>query len=400
VLNKLTSSTRFFDGVHIFTPHADVPDDSSLRLIFLSPEQFFSREETSIAFDAVLDYVRNNGAKPRYRGNRIVCIAADYGSLTRLRDCIRVALAWGSIVDDVVHGRLNIDQLQKKQAEKELQTAEEVLPRVARECYKWLLCPVQHSATGPKATVEPAQLNTGGASLSNEIERVCIENELVIAAWSPVHLRTKLKELYWKADKPAVNAMTFWEDTMRYLYMPRLKNRGVLEQAIIKGAGCRDFFGTAYAYYEGRYDGFRFGDGIMHLDDTLVLIEPEAAKKYAAEQLVVTQIQKTGFVGTATVQQTSYTPGTDLTKASQPTSGEPAKSHTFIGSVDLNAAAAKMRLVEIAEEIINVLASDPHATVKVCVEINAEFPDGVSDQIKRAVSENTTSLGFKNKTWE
>ena len=52
-----------------------------------------------------------------------------------------MALAWGSIVDDVKEGRLNIDQLQKKQAEKELQTAEEVLPRVARECYKWLLCP-------------------------------------------------------------------------------------------------------------------------------------------------------------------------------------------------------------------------------------------------------------------
>ena len=42
-------------------------------------------------------------------------------SLARLRDCIRVALAWGSIVEDVNARRLNIDQLQKKQAEKELQ---------------------------------------------------------------------------------------------------------------------------------------------------------------------------------------------------------------------------------------------------------------------------------------
>src|ERR1019366_964646 len=38
------------------------------------------------------------------------------------------------IVDDIKEGRLNIDLLQKKQAEKELQTAEEVLPRAAREC--------------------------------------------------------------------------------------------------------------------------------------------------------------------------------------------------------------------------------------------------------------------------
>jgi hypothetical protein len=59
-----------------------------------------------------------------------------------------------------------------------------------------------------------------------------------------------------------------------------------------------------------------------------------------------------------------------------------------------------MRLVQIAEEIISVLASDPQATVQVRVEINADFPDGVSDQIRRAVSENAISLSFMNKTWE
>ncbi|MCA9025772.1 MAG: hypothetical protein KDA86_11245 [Planctomycetaceae bacterium] len=30
----------------------------------------------------------------------------------------------------------------------------------------------------------------------------------------------------------------------------------------------------------------------------------------------------------------------------------------------------------------------------------AEFLDGVSDEIKRAVSENANSLGFKSKVWE
>ena len=250
VLKKLSAGATFFGGVHLFTPHADVPDDSALRLIFLAPEQFYSREETRMAFDAVLDYVRNNGTQPRYRANRLIFVAPDHGSLTRLRDCIRVALAWASIVEDVKDGRLNIDQLQKKQAEKELQTAEDVVPRAARECYKWLLCPVQHSPTEPKPSIEAFPLNTSGSTLGSEIERVCVENELVIATWSPIHLRTKLKELYWKADKPAAGAMAFWEDTMRYLYLPRLKNRAVLEQAIVKGAATNDFFGTAYGQHD------------------------------------------------------------------------------------------------------------------------------------------------------
>ena len=56
--------------------------------------------------------------------------------------------------------------------------------------------------------------------------------------------------------------------------------------------------------------------------------------------------------------------------------------------------------MQIAEEIIAVLSSDPNASVKVTIEISAEFPGGASDQVKRAVSENATSLGLKNKTWE
>jgi cytoskeletal protein RodZ len=63
-------------------------------------------------------------------------------------------------------------------------------------------------------------------------------------------------------------------------------------------------------------------------------------------------------------------------------------------------ANAKVRLTELADEIISLLVSDPNATVKVTVEIDAEFPNGASDQIKRAVSENANSLGLKNKTWE
>jgi hypothetical protein len=40
------------------------------------------------------------------------------------------------------------------------------------------------------------------------------------------------------------------------------------------------------------------------------------------------------------------------------------------------------------------LASDPNATIRVTVEITADFPWGVGDAIERGVSENATSLGF------
>jgi len=399
VLQRLAGGATFFDGIHVFTPHADVPDDSLLRLVVLAPEQFYAREETRAAFDAALEYVRNNGLKPRYRGNRLIFLTPDHGALTRLRDCIRVALAWGSIVDDIAGMRLVLDMLQVQQAKKEFQTAADVLPHAARECYKWLLCPVQYAATDPKPAVEAFLLNTSGSALGSELERVCVENELVIAAWSPVHLRAKLKELYWKADKPAVKALAFWEDTMRYLFLPRLKTRSVLAQAIVKGAASKDFFGTAYGEYEGKYDGFRLGDPNVQLDDTLLLIELEAAKEYEVAQAKSASAEPASAV--------EYPPATagkvPATVGEKPTllqPGDTPQALAFIGTADVNPTSAKVRLVQIADEIISLLASDPRAAVKVTVEITADFPGGVTDQIKRAVSENATNLGFKNKTWE
>ncbi|MFA7234004.1 MAG: DUF499 domain-containing protein [Terrimicrobiaceae bacterium] len=396
IVKKLAAGATFFDGVHIFTPHSDVPDDSALRLVVLPPEQFYSREEPRLANEAALDYVRNNGTKPRYRGNRLLFLAPDHGVLTRLRDCIRVALAWNSIVEDVAAMRLVLDNLQAEQARKELKGAEDVLPRVARECFKWLLCPSQENPTG-KPSVENFPLNTGGAALGPEIERVCLDNEWVISTWSPIHLRTKLKELYWKADKLAVKAADFWEDTLRYLYLPRLKDRGVIAQAVVKGAGTRDFFGTAYGEHDGKFDGFKLGDSDVQFDDTLLLIEPCAAKTYEAVNPPFQPGQ--GISPPAVI----LTTGTSVQE--QPPTGPtpvPASSRSkmFYGSADITPVTAKVRLVQIAEEIISILGGDPNATVKVTLEVSAEFPGGASDQVKRAVSENANALGFKTKTWE
>ena len=47
-----------------------------------------------------------------------------------------------------------------------------------------------------------------------------------------------------------------------------------------------------------------------------------------------------------------------------------------------------------------VLAADPTATVKLTLEITVDFPNGATEQTKRATTENATALGFKSKIWE
>src|SRR5262249_42550994 len=152
--------------------------------------------------------------------------------------------------------------------------------------------------TDPQQKVEIFPLNTTGGSVSGEIERVCTENELIITTWSPIHLQAKLKELYWKDGQSAAGAAAFYEDTLRYLYMPRFKSRDVLAQAIRAGAASRDFFGIAYGQRDGKFDGFQFGtDKNVQLDDTLLLIEIEAARLYEQAEKDATKARQDGLPG-------------------------------------------------------------------------------------------------------
>jgi uncharacterized protein len=214
-------------------------------------------------------------------------------------------------------------------------------------------------------------------------------SDAVSLAWSPIHLRTKLKELYWKEGQPGAKAMAFWEDTLRYLYLPRLKNRDVLAHTIHSGSKSRDFFGTAYGQSGETFDGFEFGSTSVQFDDTLLLIKPETAKRYEESQ------SKPGepIGGGAEPPHPGPSPGGSGAAVA-------AKVRSFHGMAEVASATAKMRLVQLADEIITVLSSDPNAAVKITVDIAAEFPDGATDQVKRAVSENARSLGLKSADWE
>ena len=171
----------------------------------------------------------------------------------------------------------------------------------------------------------------------------------------------------------------------------------MIAQAIVKGAGTRDFFGTAYGEHDGKFDGFKLGDANVQFDDTLLLIEPDSANTYeAANQVVISPVIPVPSNGNP-IQEPPSRPLTQLPLMPAPAAARPKSFH---GSAAVAPAAAKMRLVQIAEEVIALLAVDPNAQVKVRIEIDATFPNGAQDQTKRAVSENAKTLGFGTAEWE
>jgi hypothetical protein len=406
-----TFASGVFGGIHIFTASSDVPDDWQLRLVVLPPDAAFSRSGQSLAIDRATEILKNRGDQPRFKQNRLIFLAADYDSVSRLKDQVRSTLAWQSIVSDIKEMKLNLDQFQSRQANKSLEDANEALRRMIRETYKWMVAPMQEARPGKGLSDiqwEHFQVNPGAPNLSQDIERVLKENELLITEWAPIHLATVLKNWFWKDDAKEANALNVWQQSCQQLYLPRLKDDTAFQHTLAAGAESRDFFGFAQGKEDGRYVGFTFGKRTsLFLDSSLLLIEPVTAAGYAEAQRAAEEAARpkpTETVPGSTGAGETSPRAEDSAKPTYPAGGNgglpQAAKKQFYGSIELDAIQAKKQFADLVDEVVLQFTSRPGVKVKIAIEIQAEAGTGFDDSLQRAVKENCNVLRFKNAEFE
>lgn len=401
-------ATGVFGGTHIFTASGDVPDDWLLRLVVLPLDAAFSRSGQSLAIDRALEILKNRGDQPRQKQNRLIFLAADYDSVSRLKDQVRSMLAWQSIVYDIKEMKLLLDQYQAKQASKSHDDANEALRRMIRETYRWILAPMQQVRPGKGLSEikwEHFQINSGAPNASQEIERVLKENELLITEWAPIHLTNVLKSWFWKENTSEANALAVWQKSCQYLYLPRLKDDIVYRATLGVGAESRDFFGIAQGKDEGRYVGFSFGKRTsIFLDQSLLLIEPVTAAAFAEVQRATEEAARKATVSTGTdAGRTSGKVGHSDVAAYETSSGKSATQEIrrrFYGSIELDPIQAKKQFADLVDEIVLQFTTRPGVKVRIDIDIHAESPSGFDDSLQRTVKENSRVLKFKNAEFE
>ena len=407
IRGRLQDATRgsLFTGVHIFTPSQDIPDDESLRLVVLDPSQAYSRNGHNMSYGAAIEVLKKRGEQPRVNQNRLLFLAADYDSASRLLDQVSTVLAWQSINDDIKDMRLNLDQYQAKQARQSLVTAQDALQRMVAEVYKWLVSPMQTASAGSVSEVqwEPFPLNAAMQSMPKAIEQVLRDNELVISEWSPIHLRNLLKQWFWKPETPAMSAREVWQHICRQLYLPRLKGENVFTSTIQAGSGGRDFFGFAQGKEGERYLGFTFGTPCMPFMDSgaMLLIAPEAATVYQA-LLDEEKRQRDEHAAPPVAGEPSPTAPRPSPTPSGTTAAPavPLPKKRFYASIDLEPHGTKMRFNDITDNIIQHLAERPDTRVTISIEIQAESNTGFQEDIQRILKENCNTLRFRNAEFE
>lgn len=388
-----------FGGIHVFTPSSDVPDDWLLRLVVLPPDAGFSNAGVSAAKERAGEILKQRGDQPRQRQNRLIFLAADQDAVARLKDHTRTQLAWQSIVEDIREMRLNLDQLQARQASRALEEAGETLKRTVRETYKWLLVPSQDAKPGGDLTDvqwERYPINTGAPNLTEEIEKVLRDNELLISEWAPVHLSRLLKAWFWKEDRPEVPAQDVWQKSCCYLYLPRLKDDRVFSRAISAGVASKDFFAVAYGKDGDQYSGFNLGHATtVILDGSLLLIEPTAAAAYASThaaqptEAAVKQAEPDGKSHVIGVREPGPEPAVS-----------PVVRKRFYGTVELDPVHAKLDFAQIVDEVLLQFTSQPNVNVTIRVDIEAQSGTGFAENTQRAVKENAKVLKFGSAEFE
>lgn len=394
-----------FAGVHVFTPSADIPDDWQMRLVVLPPDAYYSRSGHSVAQERALDILKKRGDQPRFKQNRLIFLAPDYDNVARLRDLTRSMLAWQSIVSDIREMKLNLDQFQAKQANKSLEEANETLRRMVRETWKWLLAPVQDAKPGKGLSEiqwEAFPVNPGAMNLTQEIERVLKENELLITEWAPAHLLKVLRDWFWKEGVQEVSALNVWQQTCQQLYLPRLLNDHVFHHTVQAGAESRDFFGLAQGKEENRYIGFSFGERTLVFLDTVLLIEPSVAKAYA-DTIREPPPPSPGITpgDPPEAPPTGASPPTDPPgTAGTGTSGTRTVKRHFYGTIDLDPVRAKMQFADIVDEVVQQFTTQTGVKVRISVEIQADSSAGFDDGLQRAVRENCSVLKFGSAEFE
>ncbi|OQA05912.1 MAG: hypothetical protein BWY66_02168 [bacterium ADurb.Bin374] len=405
VLQNMLGS-GIFAGSHVFTADADIPDDGGLRLVVLSPVDAFAKKGPSPAVEVCAKILKSRGQQPRQRQNRLLFLAPDQDSTSRLWDHAKIVLAWRSIVEDCKEGRLNLDQLQAKQADKSLKDTEDVFKSVVRETWRWILVPFQEAQ--PKGGIseirwEQAQLNTSAQQMMGEIERVLKTNELVIDEWSPIHLANMLKKWFWNPDSPEVGALEVWQKMGNYLYLARLRDEAAYRRAIETGISSRDFFGIAYGKSGPKYEGFSFGKHVsMAFDGTLLLIDPVVAAAFeeSLKPPAAVQEKQGETTGDGRHPPEKRTGASGPTGTSAPAVVKAPPMRRFFGSVEVNPVKAKLELSRIVDEMVVHLASKHGVTVNITLEVSAEAPQGFEDDLQRTIRENGKVLGFTTLSFE
>ena len=369
------------------------PDEPEARLVVLGPEHPHSAKTAEQPGTDIARAIARQAQRPAtaLHRNMLVFLAPDTARLEELRDAGRNCLAWQTIGRDTES--LNLDSVQRSQVESRIGEWEDAVTQRVGEAYQWLLAP---SGSAGDSEIRWEATRVGGSDpLAVRASRKLRTEEGLIVAYSGARLRMDLDRIpLWREDHLAVRDL--WSYYSQYLYLPRLRGVEVLLEAIVDGVGQLDWAKDGLAFSDSwdeaasRYVGLRGGESIALQDPAGIVVKPGVA----SEQLGRDRAEPAEPAGS------DVSPSAPTPSGSDEVPEPDAAPRSFYGQVDLDPLRVSRDAGQVAEAIVQHLSGLLGAEVKVRLEIEAEAPEGVPEDVVRTVTENARTLKFTSHGFE
>ncbi len=368
----------------MFLPRPTIRPQSTrpqlLSLVILGPSTPHSGKvwRKSAATDAATDALTRCRASQRRFRNTLIFVAADEALLGTAREAMRRSMAWASIVaDDRLQQQLT--QAQAADTKDKAKTSRDGAQRAVRNAWSHILYPVKTDTTeaGKAFDLDHLSLTAKdkGAIPAGVYEKARGDG-VVMEKLGPDTLWLKIQPL-WPEDRPhlAIGEIADWFAS--YVYLPKLRDRVVLEAAMRDTLGKLDAaFGYAESFEAATSDySGQSGQGPPEFfGPAAVLVRADIALEQVRKQASATT-----SIGAAASGGGSLALSGKPAETTQSEPKAPTKPRRFFGSFEIDMVRPVKSLDTILNSVAMELRRMPGTKVKVLLEIEAEAPFGFSE---------------------
>lgn len=397
IVDVLRSDADSKGGFHrVFAAPDDpvaIDEAPALSLMILGPALAHAGKGTakSTATDAVSDTLMRCRSSQRRLRNTLVFLAPDEANLGTAREVVRKAMAWASIdKDDRLQQQMT--QAQAADAKDKAKTNRESALKAIRAAWSHILYPVRSETAGKPFELEHSLISSRDrAAIPIVVYDKAKSDGIALEKLGTERLWHALKPI-WPDDRPHLAIAEIADWFAAYVYLPKVRDRVVLESSIRDAVGKLDpQFGYAEGFDEatGKYQKLIWAKNPPDFISPMAMIVREAEAQ--------NQLKQEGVV--APRPGPGASPILPVTTSGIPSPGagpsEQRKPRRFYGSVEIDMVRPVKSFDAILNAVVMELQRTQGAKLKLTIEIEAEAAGGFAESDVGVVRDNARQLKFK-----
>jgi hypothetical protein len=394
---------HFVDVVIAPTSTAEVGEPDGVRLVILHPRFTHSgKNASSEAFLFAAQLMIERGATPRERRNLLIALAADAQRYAELESVVRQHLAWRDMAGRITE--LDLTQQNEAMVNRRRDETSRVVDQRLQTTYIWCFHPVQTDGAKPLET-KALKVEGNDIGLAVRTSNRLVKEQLLLTGIGVQNIRLALDQALrarWNDGQISVGEL--WDYYSRYPYLDRLRNRRVLNEAVVSAVDEIEWtlggfaLATGYNRKTGDFTGLvlpgpdgRFGS----ISDTTLLVAPNLASAQQEREgedvdAAVTAREPEGSTGPRRGNG-----GHALPVSLQPSQPETIRNARYHARLSIDASGdIAAQLSEAVRELLEHLQSANPDSLDIVLSVEAERMEGFDERTVRVVTENGTTLGF------